>query len=480
MNACVRTIEQVLSVACHWLCQCLHLGKKNTGTASGTLSVSVRHIQSSWLLSSRATSLAVVAFTLLLPSSAPADDWPQWGGPQRDIVWRESGIAAELPAGDLPRVWSQPIGAGYTGPAVADGRVFVADRLAEERLERVLAFSAETGEPLWTHAYETDYAISYPLGPRATPTVDENRVYCLGAVGHLKCLDVEKGEVIWKKHLPQDFGTKLPTWGIAAAPLIEGNQLIVLAGGAEGALVVSFDKLTGDELWRSLENRDVGYCSPVILEFGGQRQLIIWHPAGINGLDPASGEVLWELPHSVRVGMSIATPRKQGNRLFVSSFYDGALMVDLGDDGRSPEVLWRTSASSNEVKNDTLHAIMCAPIFTEDAIYGINSYGALRCLDPASGEIVWETFEATGKGRWWNAFMIPHVNGTYICNEQGELILAELSRSGYKELARSKLIEPTERVRRRMTVWSHPAFAMKSIFARNDKEIIRVSLADSE
>lgn len=425
-----------------------------------------------------AVPFAAVAAGLLWQGVSTADDWPQWGGPQRDIVWREAGIATNLPAGELPRVWSQPNGAGYAGPAVADGRVFVSDRLEEKNLERVLAFSADSGEPLWVHDYETDYPISYPLGPRATPTVDENRVYYLGAVGHLKCLDVASGKVIWEKYLPEDFGTKLPTWGMAGAPLIEGDQLIVLAGGADGALVVSFDKLTGEEQWRSLQDDEVGYCSPVILEFGGQRQLIIWHPKAISGLDPASGEQLWNLPHTIHVGMSIAIPRKLGQRLFVSSFYDGALMVDLGEDGRTPEVLWRTSGSSNEVRNDTLHAIMCAPLVYDDAIYGINSYGALRCLDPESGEILWETFEATGKGRWWNAFMIPHDNGTYICNEQGELILAQLSREGYKEISRSKLIEPTERVQRRMTVWSHPAFAMQSIFARNDKEIIRVSLAE--
>ena len=426
------------------------------------------------------TPLAVMAMLLLCHNNSAADDWPQWGGPQRDIVWRETGIAATFPAGQLPRMWSRPVGSGYTGPAVADGRVFLADRLEDDNLERVLAFDAETGEPLWVHDYETDYPISYPLGPRATPTVDGNRVYSLGAVGHLNCLDVESGKVIWQKYLPEDFGTKLPTWGMAAAPLIDGNQLIVLAGGDDGALVVSLDKLTGEELWRSLQDIEVGYCSPVILEFGGQRQLIIWHPQAISGLDPASGKQLWNLPHSVHVGMSIAIPRKLGQRLFVSSFYDGALMVDLGENGRSPKVLWRTSGSSNEVRNDTLHAIMCAPLVYEDAIYGINSYGALRCLNPQTGEILWETFEATGKGRWWNAFMIPHENGTYICNEQGELILAHLSREGYQEVSRAKLIEPTERVQRRMTVWSHPAFAMQSVFARNDEELIRVSLAKEE
>ena len=425
----------------------------------------------------------VLCGCLALPtvcSISRADDWPQWGGPERDIVWRESGILAELPNEKLPRRWSQPIGSGYAGPAMADGRVFVTDRLEKENSERLLALSADTGEPLWTHQYQADYSISYPLGPRATPTVDGDRVYHLGAVGHLKCLNVETGDIVWEKNLPEDFGTRLPTWGMAGAPLVDGDQLIVLVGGADGALVVSFDRYTGAENWRSLDDPDVGYCAPVILEFGGQRQLIVWHANAISAIRPSDGQLLWELPHSVRYAMTIALPRKLDTRLFVTSFYDGALMVDLGTDGRSPEVLWRTSATSTEIKNDTLHAVMCTPIFTADAIYGINSYGALRCLDPDTGEIVWETFEATGKGRWWNAFLVPHANGTYICNEQGELILARLTREGYQELSRTKLIEPTERVRRRMTVWSHPAFAMQGLFARNDQEIIHVSLAAGE
>ena len=186
---------------------------------------------------------------LVVSGTIAADDWPQWGGPQRDLVWREAGIVDTLPAADsstgmLPRVWTAKIGSGYAGPAVANGRVFVADRIADQNLERVLCFDAETGDEIWTHPYEARYTISYPLGPRATPTVDGDRVYSLGAMGHLFCLDAATGNVIWQKHLPTDFGTKIPVWGMAGAPLVDGDQLIILAGGEPGALVVSLDKHT--------------------------------------------------------------------------------------------------------------------------------------------------------------------------------------------------------------------------------------------
>jgi outer membrane protein assembly factor BamB len=419
---------------------------------------------------------------LTICSFACADDWPQWGGPQRDLVWRETETVDQLPpvdpqTGMLPRIWTAKIGAGYAGPAVADGRVFVADRVADQNVERILAFDADTGRPIWTHQYEARYTISYPLGPRATPTVDGDRVYVLGAVGHLVCLDAASAEVIWRKHLPTDFGTELPAWGMAGAPLVDGEQVIILAGGKPGALVVSLDKRTGQERWRALDGKEPGYCAPMIMDIGGQRQLIVWHPAAVASLNPENGAVLWEVPFEVKAGMTISTPRTVGNRLFVTSFYSGPLMIDLGTNGKSPDVLWRTAPSSTEIKNNTLHAVMCTPIVTEDYVYGVGSYGEMRCLDAHTGETKWETRDPTGEGRWWNAFLIPHEDRVIICNEQGEIIFARLSPDGYHELDRAKLIEPTQPIQRRMTVWSHPAFATRSIFARNDGELIRVNLA---
>lgn len=427
----------------------------------------------------RALSLILIA---LLGSLCRADDWPQWGGPQRDLVWREAGIVDRLPEADastgmLPRMWTAKIGSGYAGPAVADGHVYVADRVADKNQERVLCFDAETGDELWKHEYEARYTISYPLGPRATPTVDENRVYTLGAVGHLFCLNATSGEVIWQKLLPADFGTELPTWGMAGAPLVDGDRLIVLAGGKPGALVVCLDKHTGEERWRKLDGDEPGYCAPVILPIAGRRQLIVWHPAAVVSLDPADGTILWEQPFAVQAGMTISTPRLVENRLFVTGFYSGPLMIDLGVEGRQPHVLWRTAPSSTEVQNNTLHAVMCTPLVTASHVYGVGSYGEMRCLEASTGSTVWETREATGQGRWWNAFIVPHEDRVVICNEQGDIIFAKLSPAGYEELSRAKLIAPTQPIQRRMTVWSHPAFAMRSVFARNDGELIRVNLA---
>lgn len=409
------------------------------------------------------------------------DDWPQWGGPQRDLVWREAGIVETLPAGTLPRVWSTPIGEGYAGPAVAGGQVYVMDRLhgaGRDGTERVLCLDAASGEILWKHEYACEYTIGYPAGPRATPTIDGERVYTVGAVGHLRCLDAATGAVVWEKHFPTDYRTELPTWGMAAAPLVDGDQLIVLVGGP-GALVVSFDKLTGAELWRALNDPAVGYCPPVIFDFGGRRQLILWHPQAVSALDPATGRLLWSVPFQVRSGLTIATPRQHGTRLFVSSFYNGPLMLDVAPDGSGARVLWR-GESPSEINTDKLHCLMSTPLFDGEHIYGVCSYGQLRCLEAATGRRLWETTQPTGRGRWWNAFLVPQGDRVFLHNEQGELIIARLAPQGYEELARSRLIEPTRPVQRRLTIWSHPAFALGSVFARNDREIVRVDLSAAE
>ena len=421
--------------------------------------------------------VAATILVLFAPVSfVIADDWPQWGGPQGDCSWRETGIVDKLPKGLLPRVWSTPIGEGYSGPAVAKGLVYITDRQRATETERILCLDAETGQEIWKQQYKAVYTISYPAGPRATPVVSDGRVYTIGAQGDLYACDARDGKILWQKSFTKDYGTKLPTWGMAAAPLIDGQQLITLVGGTNGALVVSFDKVTGKELWRALDDPEVGYAPPRIFKFGDKRQLIIWHPQAVTSLDPATGKQNWQVPFKVSMGLSVPSPQVAGNRLFVTSFYNGPLMLEVSPDGSGAKVVWK-GKSNSERDTDGLHSIMPTPIVTPENIYGVCSYGQLRGLDAKTGKRLWETFAATGEDRWWNAFLIPNGDRVFIHNEQGDLIIAKLSPQGYEELSRAKLVEPTRQVNRRMTIWSHPAFAMQSVFARNDKEIVRVDLA---
>jgi len=432
---------------------------------------------------------------LLAVLAAPlhADDWPQWLGPQRDAVWRETGIVEKFPA-DGPAVrWRVPIGGGYSGPAVADGRVYVLDRqLATDASnpknafdrsripgkERVLCLSEADGTQLWAHEYDCPYTVSYAAGPRTTPLVSGGKVYTLGAEGNLCCLDAATGREIWARDFKKDFGIPTPMWGFAGHPLLDGQKLICLVGG-EGSVAVAFDKDTGKELWRALSAPEPGYAPPVIYAAGGQRQLIIWHPQALSSLDPETGALYWSEPGKAQSGMTIATPRQLGDLLYVSSFYNGSVMLRLAADKPAATKIWQ-SAKVSERDTTELHTVMSTPFLEDGYIYGTCSYGQLRCLKAETGERVWETFAATTGDkpvRWGNAFLVKNGDRFFLFNEKGDLIIAKLSPAGYEEISRAHLLAPTNTDPGRPVVWSHPAFANRCVYARNDREIVCASLA---
>ncbi|HOX58886.1 MAG TPA: PQQ-like beta-propeller repeat protein [Candidatus Paceibacterota bacterium] len=441
----------------------------------------------------RSIGLGVLCGWALFGAHLFADDWPQWLGPRRDAVWREAGIVEKFPTNRLPVRWRTKVGGGYAGPSVALGRVYVADRQripaanrsgdlsdrgAPRSVERVLCLRETDGEVLWEHQYECPYTISYPAGPRVTPTVSEGKVYTLGAEGKLICLDAVSGEVLWSRDFKGELGIQAPMWGFAGHPLVEGQRLICLAGGA-GTTVLAFEKHTGREIWRALSAEEPGYSSPILCEAGGRRQVILWHPEAVSSLDPETGLVYWSVPFKSRLGVTLATPRKLGDRLFFTTFYNGSLMLRLDSAKPGAVTAWRTLKMS-EKETTHLNAVMCTPFLEAGHIYGVCSYGQLRCLNMETGERMWETFAATTSGgsvRWANAFIVKNGDRFFLFNEAGDLIIAKLSPIGYEEISRAHLIEPANKDCGRPVVWSHPAFANRRVYARNDQEIICVDLA---
>src|SRR5262245_9343682 len=186
---------------------------------------------------------------------AAAEDWPQWRGPNRDGVWSETGLVEQFASDRLPIKWRAEIGSGYSGPTVAKGRVYVTDRGADpDPSERVLCFDEQTGKPLWKHAYPAEYGrIGYPAGPRAAVTVDAGKAYALGATGWLHCFDAASGQILWKEDLQAKYEIQMPMWGIAAAPLIFEN-LVILHIGGRNACLVALDKNDGREVWQALKD----------------------------------------------------------------------------------------------------------------------------------------------------------------------------------------------------------------------------------
>ncbi len=432
-------------------------------------------------------------------SVAVADDWSQWMGPQRDGVWRETGIIEKFPESGPKVLWRVPIGGGYAGPAVVGDRVYVTDKqfVGDARnpddpfargsinaVERVLCLDAQTGGILWKHEYPCPYTVSYPAGPRTTPNVDEGRVYTLGAEGDLLCLDADTGKVIWQKNVRDDYGHKQsPVWGFSSNPLIDGDKLIIYVGG-KGSTVVAFNKHDGKELWKSLDStteHGPGYGSPVIIEAGGVRQLIVWHPSALSSVDPETGKEYWSEPFSINYGMSIVTPRKQDDLLYVSAFYNGSLMMRLDKDQPKATVAWKR-VGKNERQTEALHCVMSTPVLAGDYIYGVGSYGELRALNINNGDRIWATYEPTSgrSARWGNAFLTKQgeTGDRYVLfSEQGDLIFSRLTPEKYEEISRAHLLDPTGPAQRRDVVWVYPAYANRCVYVRNDKEMVCVSLA---
>ena len=427
------------------------------------------------------------------------DDWPQWMGPARDGVWRERGIVRRIPEGGLPVKWRAEVKGGYSGPAVAGGRVYLMDYERREGeaandpgtrnelygKERVLCFDAASGKLLWKHEYERPYAISYASGPRCTPTVADGSVYTLGAEGDLRCLDAATGKLIWSKDFKKDYAATTPIWGYCGHPLVDGDQLVCVVGG-EGSVAVAFDRKTGRELWKNLSASEQGYCPPTIVGSAGSRQLLIWDADKLNALEPATGRLVWSQDLKPAYGMSIMAPQvaetSAGRVLFASGIGRVGALYRLSADGSSAKLAWRGGPKN---------AVYCAnstPFITGDTLYGCDcETGFLTAVNVATGDRLWETGEPTmgaRRGRHGTAFLVRQADSpageplTWIFSETGDLILARLTPEAYTEIGRMHLLDPTNECFGREVVWSHPAFADRCVFARNDRELVCVSLAE--
>ena len=463
-------------------------------------------------------SVAFSLFALCLFShSAPADDWPQWLGPNRDGQWRETGVVEKLPK-ELKPLWTAKIGPGYTGPAVAGGKVVLMDRVTDTVIgedggrkpvsskgkERVVCLDAEKGTEVWTHEYDCEYKnVSYGSGPRTTPVIDGEVVYTLGTMGDLKCLKMKDGSPVWAKNFVADYKAPKPAWGWSAHLLLDGDRVIALVGGEKHA-VVAFDKKTGAEKWAALSTREIGYSPPVLVEAGGKRQMLVWLSEYVASLDPATGEEFWRHEHPVTLGavpaalrlapgdygsvlprievmrpaVNIAAPKVAGDRVYLSNYYHGALCLKLNTDKPTADVVWRAK-KNYPADPDTLNTIMTSLLVHDGHLYGVCMKGQMKCLKADTGEVVWEDEALLGgkEAVFGSASWVQKGDLAYCLTDTGDLCTLKLSPKGYEETSRTHMIDPTQASAGRRVVWAHPAFAGKKLYTRNDKQVICVSLA---
>ena len=343
--------------------------------------------------------------------------------------------------------------------------------------------------------------VSYPDGPRAAVTIAGGRAYSLGTMGHLRCLDAKSGELIWKKDPGADYNIQRPVFGVSTSPLVEGDLVIVQIGEKPDGTIVAWDKATGEERWRAFEDL-VSYSSPIVIEREGRRVLICWTGEHLAGLDPTNGEIYWKLETPPNRGViNIADPVIDGDRIFLSAFYDGSYMLRLKEDGLGVNTIWQRKGR-NERRTDALHAINSTPILWKDEVYGADSYGEFRGLDAATGDRLFEDLSIVPRSRWATVHTVRNGDRHWLFNEKGELIIAELTPQGVRQISRALLIEPTDgqysgtysQVRKATeaaadtneqismfsktsgVVWSHPAYANKHVFVRNDNWLVCADL----
>ena len=280
--------------------------------------------------------------------------------------WPETG---------LKTVWKQPVGSGYAGITVADGRLYTLDLESPtakkveagkpDGTERVLCFDAATGKPLWSHRYPVRYGNlgGYANGPRTSPTVHDGKVYALGAVGHLFCFDAKSGDTVWQHDTVEKFGAKVPEWGFAGSPVIDGDNLIVHLGAKDGGCVIALDRKTGREIWRAL-NDPPGYCTPVVIHPKSGKQVVIWTPKNVHGIEATTGKPLWSVPYVVTYGVSITPPVFYDGIVFVTGYWEGSKAIELGEKPTDAKVIW------TEAK--TLRGLMAQPLYRDKHIYTMD------------------------------------------------------------------------------------------------------------
>jgi outer membrane protein assembly factor BamB len=407
--------------------------------------------------------LRCLAALVLTAAVAAAADWPQWLGPNRD------GASAEKVAAwknDLKAQWKKAVGEGHSSPVIANGKVYLHTRVAKEDKEEVTAYDAKTGDLVWTFAYDRgDFKGRFGLGPRATPTVADGKIYTFGVTGILYCVDAEKGKEVWHVDTLKEFKAKNLGFGMSGSPLVEGDLVLVNVGG-EGASVVAFKKNSGEVAWKTLDDK-ASYASPIALGKGKERQVVFLTAAGLVSLDPKDGSVYWKEPLVDLLNESSTTPVRIGDDLLLaSSVTFGSMGVRLEPKDGKPSAarLW---------KNPELTCYFSTPVpVGKDYVYMVTGAlsltaapsSTLRCVEAKSGQEKWKKEKVA---KYHAALLRTGDDKLLMLDDNGNLILIDPDPEKYKELARSKVCGQT---------WAHPALSDGRVFLRDEKELMCVPL----
>jgi len=435
------------------------------------------------------TVISLVPAGFLL-STASANDWPQWQGPERNAISKETGLLKEWPKDGPPLAWKTTgLGGGDSAPSIAAGRIYGMGNRGEDEI--VWARSEKDGKELWVSrlgpAFEQRGMPQSKEGPGCTPTVDGERLYVIGMGGDISCLQVSDGKILWQKSMTRDFGGRGPTWSFRESPLVDGDK-VICTPGAQDAMLVALDKLTGNTIWKTVMpaspaspagetggpggpgggrgrfgrggGSGAAYASVIAIDFEGQRQYVQLTAKGLIGIAASDGKFLWRYDRPAnRMGINCSTPLYHEGRVFAASAYGaGGGLVKLskdGDGGVKAEEVWFSRNMENH------HG---GVVLVDGALYGANggnAGGYPVCLDFQTGEVLWNEKDAD-KRRLRKGSVAVADGRIYYRTEEGAVVLIEPSRKEYLE--RGRFEQPD---RTRLPAWSHPVVANGKLYLRD-------------
>lgn len=376
--------------------------------------------------------------------------WSDFRGPKRDGHYTEQPILTEWPAAGPKVLWRQPIGGGYASFVIAKGIAYTIEQRRDK--EVVVAYDLETGREVWAHSYSAHFQESMGgEGPRATPTWHDGKLYALGAEGDLHCFDALTGKVLWERNILHDAKSSVLMFGTAYSPLVVDDKVILLPGGQGDWSVVAYHKDTGEVIWRTQDDK-TAYTSPVLVEFGGQRQMIVVSAARVKGMTVEDGKVLWEFPWVVQYENAIAQPVLLGkDRFMLSAGYGtGCIAIEVKKEGDkfSAKELWRNKFLKNKFTSS---------IFHEGYIYGLDE-NILTCLEAETGKRMWKD------GRYDYGQILLASGHIVVLAGNGDLALVKATPEKWTEVARVPMLNGK--------TWNHPVISEGKLLIRNAVEMI--------
>ena len=378
-------------------------------------------------------------------------EWAQWRGPNRDGISSETGFLKNWPKEGPKVLWHIPFGDGYSGISIAQGKVYTMS--AEGDAEFVICLDASNGEEIWRFRSGAKFTESRGDGPRSMPTVDGDSVFALGAEGKLYALNAHDGTKLWSHNFVEEFDSKIPTWGFSSSPLVEGNLVLVEAGGKDEKSIAAFEKKSGNVVWTTHTDA-VGYSSPISIDFGGVWQIIFLTSKTLLSIAPENGHIYWK--YAWPEGINIATPIFiPDDKIFISASYDkGAVLLKMtaDDDGIGIEEVWKSRVMKNHFNSSVLQ---------DDYLYGFDN-AILTCIEVNSGEEQWRQ-RGFGKGS-----LLLADGYLIILGEEGKLALVEANPNEYNEKALFQLFDDK--------CWTVPTLAGGRLYLRNQKEMVCLDL----